>query len=322
MARPFRFPRVAVRVLAAAGLLAAVAPSAPALAETPVEPLPVTEIAPGVFVHQAPYQLITPANDGAISNMGFIVGDEAVAVIDTGNTPLAGRRLLAAVRARTQLPVRYVINTHMHPDHTLGNAAFRDEKPRFVGHAKLPRALAARAASYVDAAKRDLGPELAPTRDDVILPDTTTPDRLTLDLGGRPLELEAEPTAHTDNDLTVFDPKTGTWFLGDLLFIGHLPSIDGSLEGWVKVMARARGRAVARVVPGHGPASAPWPQALEPQQRYFDRLRADVAALVAKGASLREASEKAGLSERDGWALFDEFNARNAIAAFTEEEWR
>ncbi|MFD1332181.1 quinoprotein relay system zinc metallohydrolase 2 [Methylopila musalis] len=318
MAGPFRFPRV----MAAAILLAATILGGQAKASDPVEPLPVTEVAPGVFVHAAPYQLIAPPNQGAISNMGFVIGGEAVAVIDTGNTPLAGRRLLAAIRARTALPVRYVINTHMHPDHTLGNAAFRGENAHFVGHAKLPRALAARAESYVEAAKRDLGPELAPTRDDVILPDTTTGDRLTLDLGGRKLELEAEPTAHTDNDLTVFDATTGTWFLGDLLFLGHLPSIDGSLDGWVKVMTRVRGRTVARVVPGHGPASAPWPQALEPQQRYFDRLRADVAALVAKGASLREASEQAGRSERDGWALFDEFNARNAIAAYTEEEWR
>jgi quinoprotein relay system zinc metallohydrolase 2 len=220
------------------------------------------------------------------------------------------------------LPIRYVINTHMHPDHVLGDAAFRGEGVKFVAHAKFSRGLQARAQSYLEAGKRILGDRFELTEADVVMPDITVADRLSLDLGDRILELEAAPTAHTDNDLTALDRVTGTWFLGDLLFIGHLPSVDGSLEGWVKTMARARERQVARVVPGHGPATAPWPEALAPQQRYFDRLRADVEALLDKGSDLREASEKAGLSERDSWALFDEFNARNAIAAYRELEWR
>ncbi|WP_020178601.1 quinoprotein relay system zinc metallohydrolase 2 [Methylopila sp. M107] len=286
------------------------------------EPLPTTEIAPGVFVYQAPYQLLAPSNDGAIANVGFIVGKEGVAVVDTGNTRQSGERLLAAVRARTDLPIRYVVNTHMHPDHAMGDVAFKETGAKFVAHAKFARALQARAQAYVDGAKRALGDAYQGKVEDIVLPDVTVADKATLDLGGRTLELEAMKTAHTDNDLTVRDVETDTWFLGDLLFMGHLPSIDGSFEGWVKLMTGLRDRTAARVVPGHGPASAKWPDALAPQQRYFDRLRADVDALVEKGAPLREASEKAGLSEREAWALFDEFNARNAIEAYREAEWR
>lgn len=285
------------------------------------DPLPVSEIAPGVFVYQAPFQLLAPDNKGAIANVGFVVGTEGVAVIDTGNTVEAGSRLLAAVRARTSLPIKYVINTHMHPDHALGDAAFRGTGAKFVAHAKFARALKARAESYVDAAKRQAGDGLAPKLEDIVLPDVEVADRATLELGGRSLELEAEPTAHTDNDLTIRDSATDTWFLGDLLFMGHLPSVDGSFEGWLKLMTKLRDRKAARVVPGHGPASAPWPAAMEPQQRYFDRLRSDVQALLDRGASLREASEKAGLSEREAWALFDEFNARNAIEVYRQLEW-
>ena len=285
------------------------------------DPLPVSEIAPGVFVYQAPFQLLAPDNKGAIANVGFVVGTEGVAVIDTGNTVEAGSRLLAAVRARTSLPIKYVINTHMHPDHALGDAAFRGTGAKFVAHAKFARALKARAESYVDAAKRQAGDGLAPKLEDIVLPDVEVADRATLELGGRSLELEAEPTAHTDNDLTIRDSATDTWFLGDLLFMGHLPSVDGSFEGWLKLMTKLRDRKAARVVPGHGPASAPWPAAMEPQQRYFDRLRSDVQALLDRGASLREASERAGLSEREAWALFDEFNARNAIEVYRQLEW-
>lgn len=305
--------------LATSLLVAAFGASSGSLAAAEIEPLPTTEIAPGVFVYQAPYQLLAPQNGGAIANVSFVVGRDAVAVIDTGNTLDAGRRLLAAVRAQTKLPIRYVINTHMHPDHVLGDAAFRDEGVQFVAHAKFAEALRARAESYLAAGKRAMGEGFEPK--DVVMPDIAVADAQTIDLGDRILDLQAEPTAHTNNDLTIFDRSTGTWFLGDLLFLGHLPSIDGSLEGWLKVMSRVKARPVARVVPGHGPASAPWPESLAPQQRYFDRLRADVKAELDAGADIRQASEKAGLSERDAWALFDEFNARNAIAAYRELEW-
>lgn len=318
----FRGARQAARAFSRLSAVALVVGCGMAFAAQAAEPLPTTEIAPGVFVYQAPYQLLAPGNAGAIANVGFVVGREGVAVIDTGNTREAGERLLASVKARTDLPVKYVINTHMHPDHALGDVAFRGTGAKFVAHAKFERALIARAQSYQDAAKRQLGEGYTTALDDIVKPDIKVDAAMTLDLGGRELELEAQPTAHTDNDLTIRDRQTDTWFLGDLLFMGHLPSIDGSFEGWVKLMTRLRERPAARVVPGHGPSSAGWPDALAPQQRYFDRLRADVASEMDAGTNLRQASEKAGLSEREAWALFDEFNARNAIAVYRELEWK
>src|SRR5690606_4041262 len=129
---------------------------------------------------------------------------------DTGGSAHIGEALLAAIRERTNLPITYVINTHMHPDHVFGNVAFTGEKPAFVGHAKLPRALAARAERYLAINKELLGDAFEGT--EIIPPAELVKDRLELDLGDRKLLVEAYPTAHTDNDVTVLDQKTGTLF--------------------------------------------------------------------------------------------------------------
>jgi glyoxylase-like metal-dependent hydrolase (beta-lactamase superfamily II) len=146
-------------------------------------------------------------------------------------------------------------------------------------------------------------------------------DRMTLDLGGRTLELQAWPPAHTDCDLTVLDTATGTLFAGDLVFVKHLPIIDGSVKGWlVDLPALARVPAV-RVIPGHGPVGLPWPQALDSERAYFEGLAKDLKISIAKGEPVDKAETWAGQSQRDDWRLFDDYNRRNVTAAYSEFEW-
>jgi quinoprotein relay system zinc metallohydrolase 2 len=282
-------------------------------------PLLVSEVAPGVFVHTGVHEEASPANEDAIANIGFVLGDDTVAVIDPGGSAREGQKLRAAIAARTDRPIRYVILTHVHPDHIFGATAFRDDRPDFVGHVKLPGALAQRGEYYLRRLREALG--AAAEGGEIVTPTLLVATQLELDLGGRRLMLRAHGPAHTDNDLTILDDKTRTLWLSDLLFVDRIPVVDGSLVGWLKELDELTVIAADRAVPGHGPAAVPWPTAAAPERRYLETLARETRAAIKAGKSIAEASRHVGRSERGRWLLFDEFHPRNVTASYKELEW-
>lgn len=284
-----------------------------------IAPLTVSEVAPGVFVHAGTTALMTHDNEGAIANVGFVIGADAVAVIDTGGSVREGLRLLAAIRAATAKPIRYVVNTHAHPDHVFGNAAFVGTGARFVGHRNLPAALSARGSFYLDNFRRLMGDDLI-AEVGIVPPSVLVDGTVSLDLGGRVLELHGFAAAHTDSDVVVFDRQTATLFAGDLVFVRHVPVLDASLKGWLAALDALAAIPARRVIPGHGPVSE-WPAALAPLRGYLTRLQADVRELIRQGVPLDRAVAEAGTSEKSRWDLFEEYNRRNATAAYAEAEW-
>lgn len=282
-------------------------------------PLALAEIAPGIHVSQGVHAEAAAANLGAIANVGFVVGAKAVAVIDSGGCLLWGRRLREAVRQVTDRPVTYLVQTHMHPDHVFGAAAFLADDPVILGHRNLPRALALRQDYYTKRLRDALG-DLA--EGSVILQPTRVFDTtVEIDLGGRVLRLSAHRPAHTDNDVSVFDQETGTLWAGDLIFMDRVPALDGSLLGWLAALAELRRTPAVRVVPGHGPVSARWPDALAAEERYLALLRDQIRRVLLQGGTIERAVATAGQEERDRWQLFDDYNARNVTTAFHELEW-
>jgi quinoprotein relay system zinc metallohydrolase 2 len=284
-----------------------------------VSPLSIQQVAPGIYVHFGKHQLPDRINHGAIANIGFIVGDNCVAVIDTGGNPQQGEALKKIIQKTTDKPVCYVINTHVHPDHIYGNSAFKGQGVHFIGHHKLPRAMAERGEYYIGKAAEQL--DITITPDNIIPPDMPVKKHMVINLGNRELILTAHPTAHTDNDLTIYDKKTDTLWLSDLLFIEHLPVIDGSIKGWLSEIERLEKHAYQHVIPGHGPLVTDWPAAIQPQKAYLSLLLTEIRAMIRQGKYLEDAVKTVGLSAQDDWALFDQFHRKNVTTAFAELEW-
>jgi quinoprotein relay system zinc metallohydrolase 2 len=285
----------------------------------PPAPLPVTEVAPGVHVHTGAVEDWAPENGGDVANLGFVVGSRCVAVIDTGGTPQLGERWRAAIERATRLPVCFVFDTHAHPDHVLGNAAFAGPETRFVASAKFNAAMAAREPYFLRALERDFGIRVA--HDAVVYPTLAVDGTREFDLGDRVLVAQSWPTSHTDNDLTVYDRNTRTLFASDLLFVQHIPVVDGKLRGWLRTMPQLERMDAALVVPGHGPTRSGGPDTWKPQQEYLGALLRETRAALKSGKTLSQAVDSVAVEAASRWQLAERFHRRNVTAAFAELEW-
>ncbi|MGD0490226.1 MAG: quinoprotein relay system zinc metallohydrolase 2 [Steroidobacteraceae bacterium] len=274
---------------------------------------------PGLYVHLGKtLPLDAPGHDD-IANIGFIIGSKCVAVIDTGGSVRIGRQLRAAIRRRTSLPICYVIDTHVHVDHVLGNFAFKADKPRIVGHAALADAMARNRQYFMSEYGGDF--DGAPSAEQIMGPDQAVDRELSLDLGGRTLRLRAWPTAHTDCDLTVYDERTGTLWAGDLLFRERLPALDGNLKGWLAAIDDLSRMKVRFVVPGHGSLTSDLGGSLDREREYLTALYDGVRSELAQGQSMRDAIDKVAVAQRDRWALWPDVHPRNVARAYEELQW-
>src|ERR1700693_1390226 len=162
-----RLARAIIALGAGIGVFTSASPAgAAAAAEFSLE-----QVAPGVFVHFGrPLPLDAPGHDD-IANIGFLIGTRCVAVIDTGGSVGVGRALREAIARRTPKPVCYVINTHVHVDHVLGDLAFEDGHASFIGHGALPAAIARNRRYFMKNYGDDM--DQPPTPEQVVAPDRT-----------------------------------------------------------------------------------------------------------------------------------------------------
>ncbi len=277
------------------------------------------DIGDGIYVHHGEHLDIDEGYQGDIANLSVVVGSKGVGVIDTGGSFKVGQQLRMAIKEITDLPILFVVNTHVHPDHIFGNAAFIEDKPQFVGHEKLGEAMKLREDSYANINETLLGQDAKGS--DIVVPTLAVKDKLELDLGDRKLEITGYAVAHTNTDITVIDSKTKTLFTGDLLFAERTPVLEGDIKGLISALETLKTYDVAQVVPGHGHEAKDWKGSINNELRYLNLLLTDIRAAIENDVSLEEAMETAAASERDKWELFDVANRRNVNILYPALEW-
>jgi glyoxylase-like metal-dependent hydrolase (beta-lactamase superfamily II) len=188
-------------------------------------------------------------------NIGAILGDDGVLIVDTRISHRQGDEILTDLRDLTPLPVRAVVNTHGHNDHAFGNHRFRPAP--IWGHERCARMVRDTGAAQIAAVSKAI-PDLAEELAEVVLdpPDRTFDgDSATVDFdaGGRRIDLRYIGRGHTDNDVLVLVPDADVLFAGDLVENGAPPFFgDGYPMEWPATVERLVELVTGAVVPGHG----------------------------------------------------------------------
>ena len=231
-----------VRALLFAGLVGL---GAAASAQAPL-PFELKQIGPGI------YAAIDGPEHKAGSNAGFIIGDDGVLVVDAFFTTDAARALIGEIRRLTPKPIRYVVNTHYHADHTGGDQALRDAGAVIIAHKNVRGWVR---VNNINLFGDRITPELKARIEALPLPDVTTDKDLTIWLGSRKVVVKTV-IGHTGGDLTVFAPDAKVLFTGDMLWRKIPPNlIDGSVREWLASDAEFLAMPDAShmtFVPGHG----------------------------------------------------------------------
>lgn len=277
--------------------------SALAFAADPVD-FTVKKIGDGV------YAAISPDRSKAGSNSGFIVGANGVAVVDTfiGTDP--AKELLAEIRKVTNLPIRYVINTHYHLDHTGGNAVFAEAGATIVAHRNVRSWLRTENLKFFGPTPK---PENKAQVDSLVLPDVVYSNAIDLYLGDRLIQVRYM-LGHTGGDSVVVVPDADVVFGGDLVWQKHLPNlIDASTGPWIQTLDKLlEEHPSATFVSGHGDLATA--ADVRDFRDYLSTLRADIAKAQAEAKSGQDlvASVSAELKEKYGqWGFFNAFVNRN-----------
>lgn len=252
----------------------------PASAQPPPLPFVLKQVGPGV------YAAIDGPEHKAGSNAGFVIGDDGVLVVDAFFNVEAARALVGEIHRLTPKPIRYVVNTHYHMDHTGGDEALRDAGAIIIAHRNVRGWVRTDNANlFGDHVTPALKAEIAA----LPLPDLVTDKDLTVWLGNRKIVVRTV-LGHTGGDLIAFVPDARVLFCGDMLWRRIPPNlIDGSVREWLATdadFAHMPDAAHTTYVPGHGDVAD-----LKDVEDFRAYLR-DLQRLVGEGrkAGLKDAA--------------------------------
>lgn len=290
----------------------------PALASADYGLVP-DEVAPGVYVFWGANEPQTPSNGARIANDGFIVGDDAVLVVDTGSTRRYGDQMLAAIATVTDKPVRHVIVTHHHFDHAFGITAFTERGIEVVMHAEAARLLASEGEEILGLVTDLLGPDWTDTTT-IGTPSRTITEAEDIDLGGRMVSVTPFGGGHTPGDMAITDRASRTVFAGDLVFIGRPSTVPhADIPTWRTQLDTLAAWDWQNLIPGHG-ALVTTAAALREAQDYLAFLFTHTVCAFQQGDSPVEALQVDIPEQHQDLAMLDTEFQRAVFQLFRKYE--
>jgi len=239
-----------------------------------------TKIAAGIYSYVDEKNPTPSSSFGA--NAGIIIGKDGIVVVDTLISSKEAQRFIADIKAVSDKPIRYVVNTHEHLDHSLGNSDFIRLGAVVVSHTNCKKNAEAAASTILQKAKSyGLTDELLQGTK-VATASLTFSNRMEIDLGDRKVELIYTGASHTDGSILVYVPDTKVLFAGDILFTDAHPYMgEGQIKGWISVLDNVSAMDVVSIVPGHGPLSTK--KDLQEMKQYLLTFERIVMELSAQG---------------------------------------
>lgn len=283
---------------------------------------PAQEVADGVFVIHGPLGTPSEQNQGFMNNPAFIVTSTGVVVVDPGSSVQTGEMVLRQIRKVTDLPVKAVLNTHVHGDHWLGNDAINRAYPGvpIYGHPKMLEKIKQGAGQeWIDMLLQMTHQATAGTK--IVGPNLQADHQDRVELAGLEVHFLYLPKAHSDTDLMIEIPSKSLIFLGDNAMMGRFGRMShGTLKGNIEALDLAMELSAIVYVPGHGPTgdiSVP-----KTYQRYLQTLRDGVTSGMDDGSSDYEMKPKIveALAEYRDWVDFDQFIGPHISQAYLELE--
>jgi cyclase len=256
-----------------------------------VPPSALRQAVPAVLKQVAP-DLYFFYNDGS-SNSAFLVTDAGVLVVDTGQHPVDGRALLERIRAVTDKPVKWVVNTHAHGDHFLGNPPFRDAGATIVAHRDTATMMKThyqyeigRRGAYFNRFKLD------PKELVLVLPHVTYDSNLTITLGNRSVQVMYLGPGQNPGDTLVHFPHARALFVGGPFARRNWSntSFTPSVDGWIALLNRVAALDVDIYLPGHGDVGTR--QDVLDETKWLADFQAGIKNALAQGMSKEEMVQK------------------------------
>ena len=227
----------------------------------------------------------SPANSFG-ANAGIIIGEKGVVVVDTLISAKQAKKFIKDIKAVTGKPIKYVINTHSHLDHTFGNYEFAKRGAVIIAQKNCLSNMKKGSETTLKNAKNfGLTPkDMKGTK--IAYPALTFTDRMEIDLGNQVVELVNTGHSHTNDSIMVYLPESRILFAGDVLFTGYHPfSADGDIPEWTRTLDNIMLMDVERIIPGHGPLST---------KRDIEDMKSYLIAFDQKAKELSTGSKDAG----------------------------